>query len=44
MRERLEHFGGRLDIDTRPGKGTSVTVEAPHKKRKKAQRRLRHVH
>jgi PAS domain S-box-containing protein len=44
MRERLDHFGGRLDIHTRPGKGTSVTVEAPHKKRKKAQRRMRHVH
>jgi len=43
MRERLEHLGGRLTIRTGPGKGTSVTVEAPHRKIKKARRRVRHV-
>jgi len=44
IRERLQHFGGLLEINTRPGKGTSVTIEAPHKKVKKTQRRMRHVH
>jgi PAS domain S-box-containing protein len=44
IRERLEHLGGRLTIHTGPGKGTSVTIEAPHRKIKKAQRRVRHVH
>jgi PAS domain S-box-containing protein len=44
IRERLKHFGGSLEINTGPGKGTSVTIEAPHRKRKKTQRRVRHVH
>jgi signal transduction histidine kinase len=26
MRERSEHIGGRLQIDTRPGAGTEVTL------------------
>jgi signal transduction histidine kinase len=44
IRERLEHLGGRLTIHTGPGKGTSVTIEAPHRKIKKTQRRVRDVH
>ncbi len=44
IRERLEHFGGRLDIHTRPGKGTSVTIEAPRRKSRISPRRMGHVH
>ncbi len=29
IRERLTHFGGSLDIESAPGKGTSVTVTLP---------------
>lgn len=29
MRERLEHYGGRLDIDTAPGKGFAVDAWLP---------------
>ena len=27
--ERLEHLGGRLDLESQPGHGTTVTVVAP---------------
>ena len=29
IRERLRHLGGNLDIDTRPGHGTLITIMAP---------------
>lgn len=29
MRERAEHLGGRLTIDSQPGQGTTVRVEVP---------------
>jgi signal transduction histidine kinase len=29
MRQRLEAFGGRLEIDSRPGAGTRIIIEAP---------------
>ena len=29
IRERLRHLGGRLEIDSRPGHGTCVTLRAP---------------
>ncbi|MFW6053354.1 MAG: sensor histidine kinase, partial [Persicimonas sp.] len=29
IRERLELFGGRLDIDTAPGEGTTAAIHAP---------------
>ena len=29
MRERAESFEGRLEIDSRPGAGTTVTIEVP---------------
>ncbi len=29
IRERLKHFGGRLDIQSRPGRGTRVTIIVP---------------
>lgn len=32
IRERLEHLGGRLDIESSPGQGTRVTLVAPLKK------------
>jgi PAS domain S-box-containing protein len=44
LRERLQYFGGQLKITTRPGKGTSVTVEVPRGKSRKTQRRARHGH
>ena len=31
IRERLRHLGGNLDIDTRPGHGTRITIMAPLK-------------
>jgi PAS domain S-box-containing protein len=31
IKERLEHLGGRLEIISRPGFGTSVAIEAPLK-------------
>jgi len=31
IRERLRHLGGNLDIDTRPGHGTRITIVAPLK-------------
>ncbi len=34
IRERLEQLGGRLEIDSKPGSGTKVTVIAPLKKNK----------
>jgi signal transduction histidine kinase len=29
MRERAEELGGRLQVDSTPGKGTRVVVEVP---------------
>jgi signal transduction histidine kinase len=29
IRERAAHFGGRLDVRTEPGQGTSVTLTLP---------------
>lgn len=29
IRERIEHFGGEFDIVSKPGQGTSVTLEIP---------------
>lgn len=29
VRERMEHLGGRLEVDTRPGAGTTARVHAP---------------
>jgi signal transduction histidine kinase len=29
MRERLEMVGGRFDVESAPGKGTTVTAEIP---------------
>jgi len=34
IRERLEQLGGRLEIDSKPGSGTRVTVIAPLKQNK----------
>ncbi len=35
IQERLKHFGGRLEIISEPGKGTSITLIAPmHEKEK----------
>ena len=31
IRERLKHLGGRMEIDSRPGAGTQITLEAPTK-------------
>jgi PAS domain S-box-containing protein len=32
IRERLEHFGGNIEIDSAPGKGSRITLIAPLKK------------
>jgi PAS domain S-box-containing protein len=32
IRERLEHFGGNIEIDSAPGKGCKITLIAPLKK------------
>ncbi len=32
IRERIEYMGGRLEIESRPGKGTLVVITAPVKK------------
>ncbi|MBN1975388.1 MAG: PAS domain S-box protein [Sedimentisphaerales bacterium] len=32
IRERLEHFGGHMEIDSSPGKGCRITLLAPLKK------------
>ena len=32
IRERLEHFGGNIEIDSAPGKGCRITLIAPLKK------------
>jgi len=29
VRERLDHLGARIEVDTRPGAGTAVRVYAP---------------
>jgi len=29
VRERMDHLGGRLEVDTRPGAGTTVRVQVP---------------
>ena len=29
IRERMESLGGRLDIDSGPGRGTRITLSAP---------------
>ena len=29
IRERLQHLGGSLKVDTKPGRGTRVTLSAP---------------
>jgi two-component system, NarL family, sensor kinase len=29
QRERIESFGGRMDISTAPGRGTSVQIRVP---------------
>jgi signal transduction histidine kinase len=29
MRERAQHIGGRLEIDTHPGRGTKICVSVP---------------
>lgn len=29
MRERVEHFGGRVSVETAPGEGTTLVVEIP---------------
>jgi PAS domain S-box-containing protein len=41
IRERLDHIGGHLDITSRTGKGTCVTLLAPitHKKEKSKEKR-----
>jgi two-component system sensor histidine kinase DegS len=35
MRERLEMIGGRFDIESAPGQGTTVTAEIPFGKDRK---------
>ncbi len=43
MAERVEQFGGRLDVDSAPGRGTTVTavleVRDPHRHRRRPPRR-----
>ena len=39
IRERLEQIGGRVDIKSRPGRGTRVTMVAPLKRKARAKRR-----
>jgi signal transduction histidine kinase len=29
IRERLRHLGGRMDVDTAPGRGSRITVSLP---------------
>jgi signal transduction histidine kinase len=29
MRERVEHAGGRFDVQSAPGRGTQLSVELP---------------
>jgi signal transduction histidine kinase len=31
IRERIKHMGGRLEIESRPGQGTRVTIVSPKK-------------
>jgi signal transduction histidine kinase len=31
IRERLNHLGGRLEIESKPGEGTTVTIISPKK-------------
>jgi len=39
IRERLERIGGRIEIDTGPGKGTTVTIVSPISSKKTADKR-----
>lgn len=41
IRERIIYFGGRLDIDSRPGEGTRVTLTLPMDYQKKSRRARR---
>jgi len=34
IRERLEHLGGRFEIDSAPGRGCGITILAPLKRDK----------
>ena len=38
IRERLEYIGGRLEIESRPGKGTRIVMTVPVKKSKRARK------
>ena len=35
VRERLSYIGGKIDIDSQPGRGTKVTITAPLKHKRK---------
>ena len=32
IRERMEHFGGNLDVESKPGQGTRITLTMPLKR------------
>jgi len=38
IRERLHHFGGRIEIESGPGRGTQVTLTAPLEQKKNRRR------
>jgi signal transduction histidine kinase len=39
IRERLDHLGGRITMESQPGQGTRVTLQAPLKRTKRPARR-----